>query len=81
MSVSVPPEVAAQCLGWTPSRVRVAIQRGLVPWGIAIKSNQNYHYDIYSRILAEFCNVPENEIEARVSAWREKSKRRAGRGE
>lgn len=81
MSIDVPVPIAAACLGWTPSKVRVQLRRGLVDFGTAYQSKQNYIYTIFSHKLAAVCDVPESEIEARVTEWRARFKRGRGSGE
>lgn len=55
----------ASALGMPEQRIRVQIRRGIVPYGIATKSNQNYCYTIYKGRLLAFLSGEDMKWEAR----------------
>ena len=59
---NVPVIVAARIMGKSPQFVRIGLQRGILPIGRALKTNdrnEQYDYYISPRLLAEFtgCSV------------------------
>lgn len=54
---NVPVNVAAKIMGKSPQFVRIGMQRGILPIGRALKTNdrnEQYDYYISPRLLAEF---------------------------
>ena len=57
---NVPVNVAAKIMNKSPQFVRIGIQRGILPIGIAFKTNdrnEQYDYYISPRLLADFTGV------------------------
>lgn len=59
---NVPVTVAARIMGKTPMFVRVGLQRGLLPFGVAYKTNEEHEqfdYYISPRLFADFtgCSI------------------------
>ena len=64
---NVPVNVAAKIIGKTPQFIRIGLQRGLLPIGVAFKTsehNQQYDYYISPKLLAEFTGCSELLIES-----------------
>lgn len=60
---NVPVNVAAKIIGKTPQFIRIGLQRGLLPIGVAYKTNernQQYDYYISPKLLAEFTGCSGN---------------------
>ena len=54
---NVPVNVAARIMGKSPQFIRIGLQRGILPIGRALKTNdrnEQYDYYISPRLLAEF---------------------------
>lgn len=54
---NVPVNVAARIMGKSPQFVRIGLQRGILPIGKAMKTNdhnEQYDYYISPKLLAEF---------------------------
>lgn len=54
---NVPVNVAAKIMNKSPQFVRIGLQRGILPIGIAFKTsarNEQYDYYISPRLLADF---------------------------
>lgn len=54
---NVPVNVAARIMGKSPQFIRIGLQRGILPIGIAFKTsdcNMQYDYYISPRLLADF---------------------------
>lgn len=49
-------EQAAKMLGKSKQFVRVALQRGIAPFGFAVKTSSKYSYHISPKKLAEYIN-------------------------
>ncbi|HRR76727.1 MAG TPA: hypothetical protein P5191_07930 [Ruminococcus sp.] len=59
---NVPVNVAAKIIGKTPQFIRIGLQRGLLPIGVAFKTsdhNQQYDYYISPKLLYEFTGCSE----------------------
>ncbi|MBQ8121868.1 MAG: hypothetical protein IJ170_00935 [Ruminococcus sp.] len=59
---NVPVNVAAKIMNKSPQFVRIGLQRGILPIGIAFKTsarNEQYDYYISPRLLADFtgCSI------------------------
>ena len=57
---NVPVNVAARIIGKSPQFVRIGLQRGILPIGRALKTNdrnEQYDYYISPKLLAEFTGV------------------------
>ena len=59
---NVPVNVVAHIMGKSPHFVRIGLQRGILPIGIAFKTsarNEQYDYYISPRLLADFtgCSI------------------------
>ncbi len=67
LKVSVSKVAELMCKG--PQFVRVALQRNLVPFGFAVKINEQgnrYNYYINPSKLAEYLGITETELEEAV---------------
>ena len=51
---NVPVSLAAQKLGKSEQFVRVALQRGLVPFGFAVQLSSRFSYHISPKLLNEY---------------------------
>lgn len=47
----------AEALGCSPQSVRIGLQRGLFPFGSAIKTSSKYTYVIYEKKLKEYIDI------------------------
>lgn len=47
----------AEALGVSPQSVRIGLQRGLLPFGSAIKTSSKYTYVIYEKKLKEYIDI------------------------
>lgn len=47
----------AEALGCSPQSVRIGLQRGLLPFGSAIKTSSKYTYVIYEKKLKEYIDL------------------------
>lgn len=47
-------EETARMLGKSPQTIRLGLQRGLFPFGTAVKTSSKYTYVIYEKKLKEF---------------------------
>lgn len=47
----------AEALGVSPQSVRIGLQRGLLPFGSAIKTSSKYTYVIYEKKLKEYIDL------------------------
>lgn len=47
----------AERLGCSPQCVRIGLQRGLLPFGSAIKTSSRYTYIIYEKKLEEYIEL------------------------
>ncbi len=47
----------ADALGCSPQSVRIGLQRGLLPFGSAIKTSSKYTYVIYEKKLKEYIDL------------------------
>ena len=50
---------AAKLLNTSPQTVRIGLQRGLFPFGTAVKTSSKYTYIIYKKKLAEYVETDE----------------------
>lgn len=76
---NIPVNLAASIMGKDPMFVRIGLQRGLLPFGVAYKKhdhNQQYDYYISPKLFYEFTGVivSENEIETAVEKEAAKAK-------
>lgn len=74
---NIPVPLAASIMGKDPMFIRIGLQRGLLPFGVAYKKrdrNQQYDYYISPKLFYEFTGVivPEDEIE--IAAEKEAAK-------
>ena len=56
----------AEMLDTTPLTIRIGLQQGVFPFGVAFKrraDSKNYTYIIYPEKLREYCGVKEDEKE------------------
>lgn len=51
---NIPVSLAAQKLGKSEQFVRVALQKGVVPFGFAVKSSSKFSYHISPKLLNEY---------------------------
>lgn len=51
------PEKAAELLGISPQLVRIGLQQGVFPFGVAIRHSKNYSYDIRPDALRRYMEV------------------------
>lgn len=58
---------AAKLLNTSPQTVRIGLQRGLFPFGTAIKTSSKYTYFIYKKKLNEYVEISERGREREAS--------------
>ncbi len=66
---NVPVTVAARIMGKSPSFIRIGLQRGLLPFGVAFKTDeahQQYDYYISPAQFAEFTGCALSELERAI---------------
>lgn len=54
----------AKMLGTSPLTLRIGLQQGIFPFGVALKTSENsknYKYVLYPNKVREFCGELENE--------------------
>lgn len=54
---NLPVTLAAQIMGKSPQFIRIGLQRGILPFGVAMKtseSNEQYDYYISPKLFAEY---------------------------
>ena len=54
---NVPVHIAAKAMGKSPQFIRIGLQRGILPIGVAMKTddqNEKYDYYISPKLLAEY---------------------------
>ena len=69
---NVPVIVAAKIMGKSPQFIRIGLQRGILPIGVAMKTddkNEQYDYYISPRLLTQFTGgvISENKHESIIS--------------
>jgi hypothetical protein len=47
----------ADALGVSPQSVRIGLQRGMLPFGSAVKTSSKYTYIIYEKKLKEYIDL------------------------
>jgi len=50
-------EETAKILGKSPQTIRIGLQRGLFPFGTAVKTSSKHTYIIYKKKLEEFVDL------------------------
>lgn len=64
----IPPMVAAAVMGKCEQFVRIGLQRGLLPFGVAVKAkegrNHRYNYYISPKAFIEYTGASEEMIKA-----------------
>lgn len=53
---NVPVKVAAQYLGWSEAAVREALKQRIAPFGVAVKMEKEWSFDIPARLLVAYAN-------------------------
>lgn len=64
---NVPVTVAARIMGKSPSFIRIGLQRGILPFGVAFKTDEaheQYDYYISPHQFAEFTGCSPSELES-----------------
>lgn len=56
-------EIAARALGCSPQAVRIGLQRKIFPFGEAIKMKSHYTYIIPEVKLANYLEIPVEQLE------------------
>ena len=51
------PEKAAELLGITPQMIRLGLQQGVFPFGVAIRHKRKYSYDIRPDALRRYMEI------------------------
>lgn len=63
---NVPINIAAKAMGKSPMFVRIGLQRGILPFGAALKtdeSNEQYDYYISPKLFADYTGYLHSEEE------------------
>lgn len=64
MNKKITPEIASRALGCSAQAVRIALQRGIIPIGEAIKMNgKSYTYLIPAQKLANYIGCSVEDLE------------------
>ncbi len=66
---NVPVTVAARIMGKSPSFIRIGLQRGILPFGVAFKTDETheqYDYYISPHQFAEFTGCSLTELERAI---------------
>ena len=64
---NVPVNDAARIMGKSPQFIRIGLQRGILPFGVALKtndSNQQYDYYISPKQFAEYTGYQFEDVES-----------------
>ena len=57
---NVPIKEAAEILGKSQQFVRIGLQQGILPIGVAVKTSSQYSYHISPKLLKEYVGVDKN---------------------
>lgn len=58
MAEKITTQQAAQIMGKCPQFVRIGLQRGLLPFGTAVKAKQRWNYYISPKLFYEYVGEP-----------------------
>lgn len=64
MSQNISVIKAAEIMGKSPQFVRIGLQRGLLPFGTAVKLSSIWTYHISPKLFYEYIGKPEHETNA-----------------